>query len=344
MKYYRSRRILRLLLVITATGFLVAGVAVWRAVTVSTGEATAAVMVNIPEGTSARGIGGILAGHGLVRNTWAWNLYLRFFDRRGELKAGLYAVEPGLTIPQIAVLLTDGKSKSQDKVLLIREGETVEEIATTLETLGYDATGFRVLATTPDAELRGAHADILGALPEGASLEGYLFPDTYFLAPDATPRQIADRLLAAFGRKFDADLRAAIAAQNQSIHSVVIMASVVEGEAREDEDRPVVAGVFYNRLREGMPLQSDATLDYLMGEAKVKHTIEDTQIDSPYNTYKYPGLPAGPIGNPGLASLTAAAKPADTPYFYFLNNATTGATVYAVTFEEHVRNKEANGL
>ncbi len=130
----------------------------------------------------------------------------------------------------------------------------------------------------------------------------------------------------------------------QKRYDALVLASIVEGEVRTDADRRMVADLFLRRIASGMPLQSDATVRYALGETKVKHSLADLAVDSPYNSYTNKGLPPGPVSNPGLSSIRAAFDPLPNPYVYFLNNPETGQTVFAETFEEHVANKAKNGL
>ena len=147
-----------------------------------------------------------------------------------------------------------------------------------------------------------------------------------------------------FGLKIDAGMRESIQKQGKTLREAIIMASVIEMEVKSEEDRKIVSGIFWNRIEKGMPLQSCATLAFVLGENKKQYTYEDTQIKSPYNTYLNAGLPPGPIGNPGLASIEAAANPKDTDYFYFLSDPKTGKTVFSKTAEEHNANKDRYGL
>ena len=194
--------------------------------------------------------------------------------------------------------------------------------------------GFKELAQSPPGEILEEFAFI----PEGKSLEGFLFPDTYIFTIDATAEEIVIKMLSNFDKRVSSDMRDDLAAEDRSLYEILIFASVVEGEVPSDADRGVVAGIFKNRLDIDMALQSDATIDYIKGEAEIKHTLADLEIDSLYNTYKYPGLPPGPINNPSLASIEAAINPSETDYMYFLNNATTGETVFSKTFDEHINN------
>jgi UPF0755 protein len=309
------------------------------------GNAIIDQIIVIPEGTSAQTVAEELDMRSVIPSQWAFLYYLRVHDLRGAIKAGTYTFAPGLTIPDVATILTTGKSQRRDIRVTFPEGLTLAEMAHKLTEMDFDGDAFLAQATTPDLPTLQQEFTFLKDVPASGSLEGYLFPDTYFFLPEATTDEIIHTLLATFGQKFTPLL----AMQNDTalqynLHELVTMASIVEAEVRKDAERPTVAGLFYNRLAIDMALQSDATLDYIFGESKVKHTLNDTQVDSPYNTYQVTGLPPGPIGNPGAASLAAALTPQETQYLYFLNNATTGETVFAETFEEHVRNKAQNGL
>lgn len=175
--------------------------------------------------------------------------------------------------------------------------------------------------------------------PKSASLEGYLFPDTYRFFEDSTPEQVVAKLLENFNAKFSDSLRTSLTSQGRDVYETVILASIVERELQTDADRAKAADIFLRRIEAGIPLQSDATVNYVTGKSALQPTYDDLQIDSPYNTYKYPGLPPGPIGNPGLSALRAAVNPEANPYYYFLTG-TDGKTHFAKTLEEHVLNRQ----
>jgi UPF0755 protein len=196
--------------------------------------------------------------------------------------------------------------------------------------------------------------EIAATLPEGANLQGYLFPDTYILPVGATADELVLLMLETFLARFTPELREQAASHGLNMHQAVTLAAIVEREAAVPEERPVIAGVFYNRLEAADLLQTDPTVQYSVAELdplsvqtygwwKQELTVEDLAIDSPYNTYKYPGLPPGPITNPGLAPLEAVANPAETDYYYFVADAKTGdgSHLFAVTLEEHEANRVA---
>jgi len=188
--------------------------------------------------------------------------------------------------------------------------------------------------------------DFIKNIPAGTSLEGYLFPDTYFVGEKESGETLVDKFLNNFQKKVvtkisaDADL----ANQPETLHEIITLASIVEREAKTKEDRRIIAGIFKRRLADHYPLQSCATLAYALGVDKKQFSLEDTKVDSPYNTYRFVGLPPGPIANPGLDAILAAIHPQESDYYYFLSNLQTGKIIYSKTAEEHNSNKRKNGL
>ena len=174
--------------------------------------------------------------------------------------------------------------------------------------------------------------------PSFVSLEGFLFPDTYRIYRDSSSEEMIKIFLANFEKKISPEMREKFTAQKRSVFAVIIMASIIEKEVRGDEDRRLVSDIFWRRLEKGMPLQADSTVNYVVGENNPSSTAEDLAFNSLYNTYKYPGLPLGPICNPGLSAIVAAIDPVSNANWYFLTDK-TGAVHYAKTLEEHNRNK-----
>ncbi len=213
------------------------------------------------------------------------------------------------------------------------EGLTIQEMASIFERSG--------LGTAPDFERAAANGAAAASFDPGApSLEGYLFPSTYRLPRSAGADGTVQAMVTLFEKQFGADLRAAVASQGWSVRDTVTLASLVERETARADERPLVAAVFRNRLRIGMPLQSDPTVIYalmLAGRWNGNISKDDLKIDSPYNTYRYAGLPPGPVASPGLASLEAAVHPADAKYLYFVSR-NDGTHVFSSTLAEHNRN------
>ncbi|MDP3770941.1 MAG: endolytic transglycosylase MltG, partial [bacterium] len=170
--------------------------------------------------------------------------------------------------------------------------------------------------------------------PDFIGLEGYLFPDTYRVYADATVEDIVRKMLENFDRKLTPELREEITKSNRSLHQIVTMASIVEAEIANHDDRPTAAGLLWKRRDRGMLLQVDASVNYVTGKHDPRVSREDTAADSSYNTYKYPGLPRGPIGNPGTSAILAALRPKESPYWFFLTTK-DGKTVFSRTLEEH---------
>ena len=237
------------------------------------------------------------------------------------------------------------KQLREETTLKILEGWNTKQIAAELERIGHPAASSFLEAVSASSALAYYQDfDFLADKPEDASLEGYLFPDTYRIYASSTAEEIIYPLLKNFGKKLTATMRADIASQGKSIYEVVTMASLVEKEAAVDQggnsdDAKIVAGIFWDRIKYGQRLESCATLAYILGVNKPIYSEEDTQIDSPYNTYRHDGLPPGPIANPGLAALEAAIYPIYTQYNYFLTPTGSSSLVFSRTFEEHKANK-----
>lgn len=182
-------------------------------------------------------------------------------------------------------------------------------------------------------------------LPSDYSLEGYLYPDTYRIYASSSPDELIIKMLDNFDRHLTPEMRADIKKQNKTVAEIVIMASLLEKEApidyanNDNHDAKIIAGIFWDRIRAGQALQSCATLAYILGVNKVQYSAADTQVDSPYNTYKYRGLPPSPISNPGILAIEAAIYPISTNYNYFLTPAGSKNIIYASSYEQHLRNK-----
>jgi UPF0755 protein len=232
----------------------------------------------------------------------------------------------------------------QSALITIPEGWRAEQIADRVSARGVGTLeAFMALVREGKSD-----SIFLSSRPAGASLEGYLFPDSYRTDAKTTPESIEKRMVAQFEAKFTLDMKAEAAARGMSINQIVTLASIIEREAVVPSERPIMAGVFYNRLDDGMKLDTDPTVQYAVANAdpvsrqkygwwKTDLTLDDLAIDSPYNTYKYPGLPPGPICNPGLASLQAAVDPAPSDFLYFVAKP-DGSHAFAKTLGEHNAN------
>ena len=288
--------------------------------------------VDIPHGASRRAVAHILEKEGVIRNSFAFELYARRHPKR-TLQAGEYAFDRALSSKQVFWRLANGEVYVQP--FTVREGETIYDIARDLEAAKYmSADDFLKAAEDP--------TQIKDLFPDARTLEGFLFPATYNLPKHATAEELTGMMV----RKFREALANILPNEDPataapvSIGSVVTLASLVERETPKPDERPLVAGVFTNRLVKSIPLQCDPTVIYALqmdDEYNGTLTLRDLRINSPYNTYRNRGLPPGPIGNPGEVALRAALHPAETDYLYFVAN-TQGGHFFAATLAEHNNN------
>jgi len=290
------------------------------------------VFVDIPSGSGPRAIGDKLVAAGVVRDPWIYRAALMISGRSRSLKAGEYR----FTAPMHALDVIDKLARGDvyKRLLTFREGLTIADMAQVFEQRGFGtAAEFKTAAADP--------ALIADLDPEARDLEGYLFPETYSLPRNTPAGQVVAQMVAGFKHALTPELRSAVAAEGLTVRQLVTLASLVEKETGAGEERPLVAAVYRNRLRIRMPMQADPTVIFALqkaGKYSGNLTREHLrELDSPYNTYKYPGLPPGPIAAPGRASLQAAAKPADVDYLYFVSK-NDGTHVFASTLEEHNRN------
>lgn len=290
------------------------------------------IRFEVPQGATIRTVADLLVEKKLLGSATGYRLYGAFDSAATRPKAGIYDLKPGMSYKQLARTFALGPAREELSMTVI-EGWTMSDIRSALGEKGIDVRPSDMLA-----ERFAGDYPFLKNLPSGTTLEGYLFPDTYRVWKDQLPDGLIGKQLDEFSVKtagFDAEA----AAQGRTLRDVIILASIVEKEVRRDEDRAIVAGIFMNRLNDGMRLQSDATLNYVLRSGRDRLTSEDLKNESPYNTYLYAGLPPGPIGNPGKPSLDAALFPKKTDFRYFLTDS-EGKTYFARTLEEHVRNRQ----
>jgi UPF0755 protein len=286
--------------------------------------------VEIPPGTSTSGMSQRLADAGVVRSAhlFRFAVWLRGSGRR--LQAGEYRFDRPMAAAEVVDKIARGDVDVRP--ITFREGLTVREMASVFEQAGFGSAADFIAASK--------NAALITALdPAARDLEGYLFPDTYTLPRRATAQDLVSRMVTRFQRVMTDDLKNKAEARGLTVRQLVTLASLVEKETAKADERPLVAGVYTNRLRIGMGLQCDPTVIYaLMLAGRYDGNIRkgDLQIDSPYNTYRYSGLPPGPIAAPGEASLHAAASPADVPYLYFVSR-NDGSHVFSTTLDEHNR-------
>jgi peptidoglycan lytic transglycosylase G len=323
-----------LLLVLLAVPAAMVGWSWWKIQRPFQGYAGAEKLVSIEPGTGAGPALSHLAAEGILADAKLARFYLIYALGDPPIKAGEYRFRGPLTTPQVLGKLVRGEVATQSITLV--EGMTLEETADRLAQGGLgDRAVFLDLMRSP--------APVADLDPDAPDLEGYLFPETYTFALHVDERTVVTTLVKTFRERFARQVQPLLAQHpGRSARQVITLASIVEKEARIPSERPLIAGVYSNRLRRGMGLGADPTVIFALkqrGEWSGNIHKSDLQLDSPYNTYRYAGLPPGPICSPGLASLIAAADPAAVPYLYFVSR-NDGTHVFASTLEEHNRNVE----
>lgn len=301
-------------------------------------RSSAVVTVEIPDRSGVRAVAQQLNDAGLIRSPLGFVLAVTVRGERGRLHAGQYAFSRSESGAEMIRRLVRGDVLPSDVAVTFPEGFTLDQMAARLAANGI---------ADKDAMNAAAHVDrfreefeFLRDAPAGASLEGYLFPDTYRFRRSTPPDDILRRLLRRFRDQWNT-VRSAACQRDQSalcrtpVHGVVTMASILEREVRSTEDRRLVGGILWKRLDTGVGLAADATIRYVTGDWEQPLTDKQLRMDSPYNTRRYRGLPPGPIGNPGRDSLTAALTPTASDYFFYLSASDDGRTIFSRTIEEH---------
>lgn len=295
-----------------------------------------AAVVTIEPGHSTRAITRTLAAHGMIRNRYTTELYARVSGTARGLQAGRYLLEPGMTPPEMLRKIASGDAEFDHIRVTIPEGWMVEQIDSYLAQVGvFEKRSFvaAVIDHQPDLDRH----PLLESLPENIPIEGYLYPDTYFILADTEPADLINRMLDELHQQLPQDMATQAAARDATVHEILTLASIVQKESPAGDERPI-AGVFWNRLERRIRLESDATVNYVLGTKNLQPTFADTAVDHPYNTYRNYGLPPGPIGNPGLDAISAALHPAEHDYLFFLHKPTM-ETVFSRTFAEHLAAK-----
>jgi UPF0755 protein len=287
--------------------------------------------VELPAGAGSRAIGDRLVSAGIVRDPWTFRVALYLSGEGRHLKAGEYRFDRAMAPAEVIAKIARGD------VFVISvtfpEGLTVDEMSKIFEAHGLGTAASFVQAARDPSPVKDLD-------PSAKDLEGYLFPETYAVPRKTDAAKLVRQMVAGFEHALTPETRAAAAERQLTVRQLVTLASIVEKETAKAEERPLVAAVYTNRLRIGMPLQCDPTVIYALTRAgrydgNLHH--ESLSFDSPYNTYRYAGLPPGPIASPGRASLEAAARPADAEYLYFVSR-NDGSHEFARTLDEHNRN------
>lgn len=303
------------------------------------------VRIVIEPGTSSTGIANLLEEKGLIRSAFVFRYYLRMKNEGSRFQAGEYSMKPGMELDEMITMMNNGDTVGIPTLkFTIPEGMTIEQIADKLDKEGIvNREKFMQVIMQPE----GLESEYVAQIPDDPDiqykLEGYLFPETYEMVLESTEHDIVQRMIVELERKLQQlpeDWSTRMEQMGLTMHEMLTIASLIEREAAVAAERPIISSVIHNRLEQGMQLQIDATVQYALEEYKDVLLTVDTQVDSPYNTYKISGLPPGPIANPGLESIRAALYPEETNYlFYVTKKDGTQEHYFAETHSEHLRNK-----
>jgi len=333
---------IKLIIILIVITFVFLLTTYWHGVNTSVGESSQNVIFLVSPGESVKQIGENLYKAGLIKSKFYFKVYVWLTKQQANLQAGNYVLQPSLSIKEIVNILVAGKTLNKERIITIIEGWNIKDINKYLEENNIiSGNSFAELAKLEIGswKLKIDKPVFLDDAPSFASLEGYLFPDTYRIYNDTDAEDIIQKMLVNFDKKLTNEMRNDIAKQGKTIYQIITMASLIEKEVRTPEDMKIVSGIFWDRIKNGQPLESCATIAYILGVNKKQYSIEETKIDSPYNTYRNQGLPPGPICNPSFNAIKAAIYPKYTEYNYFLNRQDTGETIFSKTFAEHNKNK-----
>jgi UPF0755 protein len=296
------------------------------------------IPVEIPSGSSLKKIASILEEKEVIRSSKAFLLYSKIHGRGGKSQAGTYVLTTDMNAWEVLDALEGGQMG--ETIITIPEGFTVKDIDVLLAKKGLTQAG--------DIEQCARSCDFsqFTFLPKGVTLadrggkiEGYLYPDTYFVLSEGfTAKSFLDRLLSTFQKKVVEGMSSDLQHSSRSLHEIITMASLIEEETRTEEERPVVSGILWKRFEANSGLGVDAAVRYILNKPTAAITKSDLEVDSPYNLRRYRGLPPGPIASPGISSIEAALNPEASPYLYYLHGK-DGKIHYAETNEEHNENR-----
>lgn len=332
MKNKKTKVIIISLLIIV---FLVAGGIIYYIQSLTPTDVDGkAKLVEIPSGYTLKMISNKLAQEGIIKNSRTFEIYAKIKGVGSGLKAGKYLIQSDYGVEEIIQDMLDGKVVDESIAITFPEGWTLQQMSEELDMNGFSGEDF--LSEASDIDKYQGKFEFLSSITnkENRTLEGYLFPDTYYFEKDSSVEKIVTKMLSRFQEMVTIDVMNQAHLLDRTIDEIVILSSIVEQESKFDEDRAGVAGVFYNRLDKGMHLQSDVTVLYALGIKKERVLYKDLEVDSRYNTYKYPGLPIGPIGSFGEPSFQASLNPLEHDYYYFIAKE-DGHCVFTKTLSEH---------
>jgi len=328
-----KKNILKIILIIIALCLFIGGWFLYSEIYTAVSQESDSVIFQINKDESISQLAGRLKSEGVIRNAWLFKKYLVGKGLDKNVQAGEYTVAKPITLAR--VVETMSVPKISERTITIIPGWNLRDIAEYLEkeNIGTKDNFYQLVGYPP-----GVEEKVTISFKENLrSLEGYLAPETYRIYNDATMKDVVEKLINEREKQLTEEIKNDIAKSGRTIHDVIIMSSVVEREAMNPEDMAMVADIFWRRLEKNWALQSCATVNYVTGKKTPGISAEDQQIDSPYNTYMYPGLPAGPICNPSLDAIKATIYPKKNDYWYFMTG-NDGVMRYGKTLEEHNAN------
>ncbi|NQV88834.1 MAG: endolytic transglycosylase MltG [Parcubacteria group bacterium] len=333
------RAILLFFGIAVVVGTILAGSYAYDAYLIGPSDAAESVAFDVEQGASVEAIAKALSDAEMITSPFFFKVYVRLNDV--ILQAGSFEITPGSSIrsivselayaeaSEVEVTFPEGFTSSQMGAVVVDAFESVSE--DDWNEVSGEAGKWMVTAS-----------NILAGIPQGQGLEGYLFPDTYRFREDVSAQTIVDTMVLTLKRRMaESEIvipDSLVFNNGLTVHEVMTLASIVEREVQSVEDMKIVAGIFFTRLQIGMALQADSTVNYITGKSDPGVSLEDSRINSPYNTYKNLGLPPGPISNPGMNSIAAVLDPVDSEYLYFLTTP-EGEVIYAASFDQHIANK-----
>ncbi len=328
-------KVLRYILIVLVIVLVIMGVFVYSMTRPVANTGSDTVYLKINQGMNANEIAMLLEEKRLIHSATAFRVWSKLTQLDSKLAAGEYLVRTDMSMFEVASSLS-GDGAIMANRITIPEGYTIKQIADLLDKHGKNGDEFKRLAENYEPY---DYMKPTSKFARKYSAEGFIYPATYELSSEHTEADILAMLVKHFDDKLTPEIRAQIEKTGLSVSEVIILASIIEREARYDEERPVIARVFLNRMKMGMPLQSCATVQYLLDKVRPVLTIKDTKVSSPYNTYLHAGLPPGPIGCIGDKSLQAVLNPDDNDYLYFVADK-DGHHHFGKTYTDHMNNIE----
>jgi len=341
---------IRKILIFSICLLVLAGFLLWQGIYLPKGSENRDQFFLVKKGSNLFEISRNLRMDGLIKSNFYFNFYVLARGKTRNLQSGEYLLSPSMSVKEIAQNIIEGQA-SIERTITIVEGWNIRDIAWYFENEGmFQAEELMEVAGFPTINYSSLDSDLprpkdfsdkfelLKEKPKSVGLEGYLFPDTYRIYRRDGIEDILEKVLENFESKIDVDIREEIKKQGKSVFEIITMASLIEKEVRTFDDKKRVSGILWKRMDNNIPLQVDATISYITGKKTTKISKEETEIDSFYNTYKYKGLPLGPICNPGIESIKAALYPEENGFWYYLSNS-DGETFFSKTLEEHNVNK-----